>query len=154
MKTFFFHWTPGKSASNWMRGIFYALLLCSWVGCASIGNTPFPGANLVRTYTVPEFEAALMAEKKAFMSQLQDSLEEDRGDLSIIRLREFPTIEEWRSLKRELEPGDKIQEYRHRDFGQTYDGPPESLRRAFSVMRDGRILRTIEIPFSAMEANF
>lgn len=128
------------------------LLLLALAGCATVG--PFDGATLVKKYSVPEFEAALVAEKKSFLANLNKYLDGDRNAWSVVQFREFPTIPEWEALRRELKDGDEIWEFRHRDYLKYYDGPAEALRHAYCVVRRGAIIKTIVIPVESMEASF
>lgn len=128
------------------------LLLLALAGCATVG--PFDGATLAKKYSAPEFEAALTAEKKTFLANLNKYLDGDRNAWFVVQLRQFPTIPEWEALRRELKDGDEIWEFRHQDYLKYYDGPAEAMRHAYCVVRQGKIIKTITIPTEAMEASF
>src|SRR4051794_15636876 len=132
-----------------MQRLLIFLVVLTSVGCASTG-APFSGAVLERKYAIVEFEKAVVAEKKAFIADLQRYLDGDREAWFNVHLRQFPTVTEWELLRRELKDGDEIWVYRHQDNGRYLDGPPEVLRHVFCLVRGGNVVKIIDVPFASM----
>lgn len=118
-------------------------------GCAS--GVPFPNAERGRCYRLDEFEAAVLREKVAFLEKELSNLKSpaprhpDHVALQPFMIREFPTWSEWQAMKALARPNDQVCEFHHPLFRRVYDGPKETMKRGYALMRDGRIVKFVSV---------
>jgi hypothetical protein len=133
---------------------------------------PFAGAVVSQVYGLEEFEQALMAEKSRFLQFAQEQVTIYRAhpeqifrdpDAPVLELipkananmfRHFPTLVEWRRMKRQSLPGDQVVEFVHRDRDKYFDGPQEALNLGFALVRDGRTVQLVRVDFATFSQDY
>lgn len=126
-----------------------ASLCAVLAGCTT--TSPFNRAVRGTCYTPEEFNRAVIAEKIAFLQneitnlQAPEPSDPNQINLRPFMIREFPTMSEWEALQKKVKPGDRICEYHHELYLQSYDGPVETNRRGFALIREDRIIAFVYV---------
>jgi hypothetical protein len=134
-----------------MRVAFLVTFIASGLllGCAT--SSPFAGAERGPSYSIDEFEKALVAEKIKFLeNELRNLKNPHAPDAGIVQLhpfliRRFPTVSEWHEMKQKAKPGDRIFEFHHWLYAKVYDGPEEAQKRGYALIRGDRIIAFVYV---------
>jgi hypothetical protein len=125
-------------------------ILVSVVPClllsACVSRIPFVDAERGSVFSLDSFERVLIDEKIQYLELETEKLKEpEPTDPNIVKLspfmlRKYPTLSEWRKMKAKAKPGDVVAEYHHRLYLKYVDGPAETDRRGFALIRNGQII--------------
>lgn len=123
-----------------------ALLILALTILAGCTSTPYLGARLVGSYDVELFSRAMATRNPGLLGSEQSPFSVETSDAGYVPHKSsLPTPQRWAEVSPLLKAGDKIQAFQNDLYASKLDGPVTTRRLVYCVLRDGKIIRHLNM---------